>query len=97
MTSRCCVSALPEHTLEQIERRGIQPLDIIEEQDERVVGAREDTNERRSANWNRAFDGVRRDIANGGCSPTMNFSSGMRSTTGMRSGLVPHGYRPANW
>src|SRR5262245_56658846 len=53
-----------EHILEQVERVGIEPLESVEEQNERMVWAREDAHEPAKRQLEADPGGVRRDIGN---------------------------------
>ena len=69
-----------QQILEQIERRRVEPLQIVEEQRQRMVGRAKTPRKRRNTSWKRRCASCGGSSGTGGGSPMMSFSSGTRST-----------------
>ncbi len=69
-----------QQILEQIERRRVEPLQIVEEERQRMLRPGEHADEPPEHQLEAALRVLRRQLGTGGCSPMMSSSSGTRST-----------------
>ena len=81
--------------LEQIERRRVEPLQIVEEQRQRMFRPREHSDKSPKDELESTLALCGGSSGTGGCSPMMSFNSGTRSTMSFRSDPAPREARRA--
>ena len=71
---------LGHQVFEEIERGRVEPLQVVQEQGERMLGPGEHAKEPSEDQFEAALCVLTRKLRTGACSPMMSLSSGSRST-----------------